>query len=204
MSRNLTDERTIGRLLTLTDGIFAIAILFLLIDIKVPENIDTIGIASALFSLWPNYLAFFISFVVIGLYWSAHVRLFREIIRFDWMLVAFNFLYLLLIVLIPFASQVLASNSNITAIIMYSLVIACAGYVNTGMRIYSSHEHRLIERAQNNRSSRQSIFLSLVAPVGFTVSIGIAFLNTIMAQIIWGVILITHLVVQNYQKLSEE
>ena len=200
----MTDERTIGRLLTLTDGIFAIAILFLLIDIKVPENIDTIGIASALFSLWPNYLAFFISFVVIGLYWSAHVRLFREIIRFDWMLVAFNFLYLLLIVLIPFASQVLASNSNITAIIMYSLVIACAGYVNTGMRIYSSHEHRLIERAQNNRSSRQSIFLSLVAPVGFTVSIGIAFLNTIMAQIIWGVILITHLVVQNYQKLSEE
>ena len=204
MSRNLTDERTIGRLLTLTDGIFAIAILFLLIDIKVPEDIDTIGIASALFSLWPNYLAFFISFVVIGLYWSAQVRLFREIIRFDWMLVAFNFLYLLLIVLIPFASQVLASNSNITAIIMYSLVIACAGYVNTGMRIYSSHEHRLIERAQNNRSSRQSIFLSLVAPVGFTVSIGIAFLNTIMAQIMWGVILITHLVVQNYQKLSEE
>ena len=51
MSRNLTDERTIGRLLTLTDGIFAIAILFLLIDIKVPEDIDTIGIASALFSL---------------------------------------------------------------------------------------------------------------------------------------------------------
>ena len=204
MSRNLTDERTIGRLLTLTDGIFAIAILFLLIDIKVPEDIDTIGIASALFSLWLNYLAFFISFVVIGLYWSAQVRLFREIIRFDWMLVAFNFLYLLLIVLIPFASQVLASNSNTTAIIMYSLVIACAGYVNTGMRIYSSHEHRLIERAQNNRSSRQSIFLSLVAPVGFTVSIGIAFLNTIMAQIMWGVILITHLVVQNYQKLSEE
>jgi uncharacterized membrane protein len=204
VSRNLTDERTIGRLLTLTDGIFAIAILFLLIDIKVPEDIDTIGIASALFSLWLNYLAFFISFVVIGLYWSAHVRLFREIIRFDWMLVAFNFLYLLLIVLIPFASQVLASNSNTTAIIMYSLVIACAGYVNTGMRIYSSHEHRLIERAQNNRSSRQSIFLSLVAPVGFTVSIGIAFLNTIMAQIMWRVILITHLVVQNYQKLSEE
>jgi uncharacterized membrane protein len=59
-------------------------------------------------SLWPSYLAFLLSFLVIGLFWSGHIRLFREIIRNDSNLIWVNLLHLLFIAMIPFTASVLS------------------------------------------------------------------------------------------------
>jgi uncharacterized membrane protein len=109
-ARVLCHEKVLGRILTFSDGVFAIAILLLLIDIKLPAGASTTDLGAVLRSLWPNYMAFFISFVVIGLYWTAHVRTFREIVRYDWGLISLNLLYLFFIVVIPFSTSVLATH----------------------------------------------------------------------------------------------
>jgi uncharacterized membrane protein len=81
--RGRDNEKVLGRMLAFSDGVFAIAILLLLIDIRLPADTTVVNSGSTLIELWPKYLAFLLSFVVIGLYWSAHVRLFRKIIRYD-------------------------------------------------------------------------------------------------------------------------
>jgi uncharacterized membrane protein len=192
--RGRDNQKVLGRILTFSDGVFAIAILLLLIDIKLPAGISTADLGAVLRSLWPNYLAFFISFVVIGLYWTAHVRLFREIIRYDWVLVWLNLLYLLFIVIIPFSTSVFSTHFAKLSVIIYAATIACAGFSNTIVRIYSAKSHRLISNRFGNTYIRRAILLSLIAPTGFTVSIGLAFLNPSVVQYFWIVMLVVHII----------
>ena len=194
VKRNQDNEKVLGRILAFSDGVFAIAILLLLIDIRLPENVSTNDLGPALWSLWPNYLAFFISFVVIGLYWSAHVRIFREIERYDWVLVWLNLLYLFFIVMIPFATTVLSSHFVKLSVIVYATIIACAGYMNTVVRVYAVKGHRLISDKFGNAYLKRAVLLSLIAPIGFTISIGLAFLNPSVAQYFWIVMLIIHVI----------
>jgi uncharacterized membrane protein len=194
VKREADNEKVLGRVLTLSDGVVAIAILLLLIDIRLPADISTTGLGVALWSLWPNYLAFFISFVVIGLYWSAHVRLFREIVRYDWGLLWLNLLYLLFIVLIPFATTVLSTHFEKLSVIIYAATMACAGYTNTIVRVYSAKGHRLISSRFGSIYIKKAILLSLIAPTGFTISIGLAFINPSVAQYFWIVMLIVHII----------
>jgi uncharacterized membrane protein len=202
--RGRDNEKVLGRILTFSDGVFAIAILLLLIDIKLPAGTSTTDLGAALVSLWPNYLAFFISFVVIGLYWSAHVRLFREIVRYDWGLVWLNLLYLLFIVIIPFSTSVLSTHFVKLSVIMYAATIAAAGYSNTIVRIYSTKGHRLISRRFGNIYIKNMTLLSLIAPTGFAISIGIAFINPSIAQYFWIIMLITHIIFQRRLRPQEQ
>lgn len=192
--RKQDDEKVLGRVLALSDGVVAIAILLLLIDIRLPADTSTTDLGAALWSLWPNYLAFFISFVVIGLYWSAHVRLFREIVRYDWVLVWLNLLYLLFIVIIPFSTSILSTHFVKLSVIVYAVTIACVGYSNTILRIYSTKGHRLISSRFGSIYIKKAILLSLIAPTGFIISIGLAFLNPSIAQYFWIVMLIVHII----------
>jgi uncharacterized membrane protein len=192
--RGRDNEKVLGRILALSDGVVAIAILLLLIDIRLPADTSTTDLGKALLSLWPNYLAFFISFVVIGLYWVAHVRLFREIIRYDWALVLLNLLYLFFIVIIPFSTTVLSTHFVKLSVIVYASTIACVGYTNTILRIYSTKGHRLISSKFGKNYIKKAILLSLVAPTGFTISIGLAFWNPSVTQYFWIVMLIIHII----------
>jgi uncharacterized membrane protein len=188
------NEKVLGRILAFSDGVFAIAILVLLIDIKLPAGTSITDLGAVLWSLWPNYLAFFISFVVIGLYWSAHVRLFREIVRYDWGLVWLNLLYLLFIVIIPFSTSVLSTHLAKLSVIIYAATVACAGYSNTIVRIYSTKNHRLISSRFGNIYVKNMILLSLIAPTGFMISVGLAFLSPLVAQYFWIAILVIHII----------
>jgi uncharacterized membrane protein len=192
--RGRDNEKVLGRILAFSDGVFAIAILLLLIDIKLPAGTSTTDLSAVLRSLWPNYLAFFISFVVIGLYWSAHVRLFREIVRYDWGLVWLNLLYLLFIVIIPFSTSVLSVHFAWLSVTIYAATIACAGFSNTIVRIYSTKDHRLISSRFGNIYIKNMTLLSLIAPTGFTISIGLAFINPAIAQYFWIAMLVIHVI----------
>ena len=194
VNRRHDNEKVLGRILALSDGVVAIAILLLLIDIRLPTDISTADLGPALRSLWPNYLAFFISFVVIGLYWSAHVRLFREIVHYDWVLVWLNLLYLLFIVTIPFATTVLSTHYGKLSVIIYAATMACAGYTNTILRIYSTKGNRLVSGKLGHAYIKKAILLSLIAPSGFIISIGLAFLNPSIGQYFWIAMLIVHII----------
>jgi uncharacterized membrane protein len=98
-----------GRLETFSDGVFAIAITLLIIEVAVPELDDGESLASALADQWESYLAYVLSFATIGIYWANHHSLFRLFTRSDHVFLLLNVFFLLCIAFLPFPTAVLGS-----------------------------------------------------------------------------------------------
>jgi uncharacterized membrane protein len=192
--RETADDRVLGRLLAFSDGVFAIAITLLIIGVVIPEGTSKINLNSVLASLWPNYLAFLISFFVIGLYWIVHVRQFRFVRKYDSGLLWLNLLFLLFIVIMPFTTSIVSRYSSETAVIIYAANVACVGYMRTASWFYSAHNHRLVDKTLASTFIRRTTMLNLIAPFIFTLSIGIAFIDYSLAQYIWISIFVIHVI----------
>src|SRR5215813_10137818 len=104
------DEEGIGRILALSDGVFAIAITLLIIAIGIPATTSDAGLPEALLGLWPRYLAYVLSFLVIARFWVTHHLAFRLIARYDATLVWLNLLLLMLVAFLPFPTAVLGEH----------------------------------------------------------------------------------------------
>jgi uncharacterized membrane protein len=185
-------KKTIGYISEFSNGIFAFAITLLILDVRLPADTSEANLGSALLSMWPNYLAFLISFFVIGLFWSVFIRLFREIIRTDRSFIFLLLLYLLFIVVIPFSTSLLSLHLAKISAVVYAALMACAGYAQNVIRIYASHNHRLISQKHSPQSIKRGIQLGLIMPVWFTASIAIAFFSPLGAQICWILFLIVY------------
>src|SRR5918998_422535 len=98
-----------GRIEAFSDGVFAIAITLLVIEIGVPHVEDArTTLFGALIEQWPSYLAYVISFLQIGVIWANHHNRFRFIARSDHVLLFLNILFLMCVAFIPFPTALLA------------------------------------------------------------------------------------------------
>ena len=102
------DARESARLEAFSDGVFAIAITLLVLELKVPPFDAALG--PALLERWPSYVAFVLSFAMIGIMWLNHHRLFAYIRRVDHMLVVINGMLLLGVTFLPFPTAVVAEH----------------------------------------------------------------------------------------------
>jgi uncharacterized membrane protein len=150
----MTAEGT-GRLEAFSDGVFAIAMTLLVLDIKVPHHV-TSGqtLAQALVDQWPTYLAFMTSFATILIMWVNHHRLFTHIGRCDDGLLFSNGMLLLGVVLVPFPTALVAeylghAGQTTAALIYNSTFIAIALCFNLLWRSASTHGRLL--RADHDR-----------------------------------------------------
>jgi uncharacterized membrane protein len=101
------------RLEAFSDGVFAIAITLLVLEIRVPpaeDMADPKTLLSALGALWPSYVGYLISFVTIGIIWANHHNLFRLVARVSHGLVLANLLLLLTVGFVPFPTALLAAT----------------------------------------------------------------------------------------------
>jgi hypothetical protein len=93
---------TKNRLETFSDGVLAIAITLLVIDIRPPEVPQGEQLAHALWMQWPSYVAYLVSFLTIGVIWLNHHRVVDQVVRVDGPLLLLNLHLLLWTALIPF------------------------------------------------------------------------------------------------------
>jgi len=105
------DEKETARIEAFSDGVFAIAITLLILEIKVPQEAGSEeALTKALARQWPSYVAFLSSFATIGIMWINHHRLFTHIRRIDHGLLVLNSLLLLAVVVVPFPTALLAAH----------------------------------------------------------------------------------------------
>ena len=103
-------DRDRDRIVNLSDGVFAIAITLLVLDIHVPdipENMVATELPGELLSLWPKYLGYFLSFAGISIFWVIHHSIFRPIRAYDRTLLYLNFLFLMVVAFVPFPTLLL-------------------------------------------------------------------------------------------------
>src|SRR5215469_16375933 len=103
-------DQGMGRILALSDGVFAIAMTLLILQIAIPATAGDGRLSRALLALWPRYLAYLLSFLVIARFWVIHHQAFRLIARFDTALVWLNLLLLLFVAFLPFPTSVLGQH----------------------------------------------------------------------------------------------
>lgn len=124
LGRDSGGGRETTRLEAFTDGVIAIAITLLVLDVRVPERDEERDLWRGLVDLWPNYVGFGLSFVIIGIIWANHHEMFGYIERADRALVLLNLLFLLCVGFLPFPTALLAEylghDGERTAVEVYS------------------------------------------------------------------------------------
>jgi uncharacterized membrane protein len=171
------------RLVNFSDAVIAIAITLLVVQFSVPaENED---VADALLDRWPQFFSFILSFLVIGVFWVAHHRIFRYIARFDQRLLWLNLLFLMCIAFLPYPTAVLGEHDTSRAsIVFYASAVGVTGAMLAVLWRYVVRARHLNERADVQTIAYMTR-RSLVTPVTFLASIPLAFISLRLAQIVW-------------------
>ena len=185
---NKADQIGLERLIFFSDAVFAIAITLLSLDLRLPAAGSTLSnsdLAQRLLEIWPKYLAYVISFLVIGTFWLGHHRRFRIIQKYDSNLLWLNLLLLMVIAFIPFPTALLSEYGNRTATIFYTLVIVLAGVLSAVTWWYASYGDRLIDPDLDKRKRRRETWGPLFLVGVFLLSVGLAFFNDDVAKFSW-------------------
>jgi uncharacterized membrane protein len=184
------EQRGLERLVFFSDAVYAIAITLLVIDLRLPEGsveLNNSELWRALVSMWPQYLSYILSFLVIGSFWSTHHRKFRYITGYDRNVMSINLLLLMVIAFIPFPTAVLGGSGNATATIFYAGTIVIASLLSALLWWYP-RTHGLVKHSLSARDSRNEILRPLFTAAVFGLSIPIAFYNADWAKYFWAVL----------------
>ena len=141
-----------NRMESFSDGVIAVAITLLVLDIKVPPPMKGVGLAHELGQMWPNYAAYVTSFVTIGIIWINHHAMVSRLREADHMILMLNIFLLLTIGILPFATALMAAylrqpNGEHVAAAVYGgafLVMAIA-FSMLNRHILLRKPHMLIE-----------------------------------------------------------
>ena len=133
-SEQFDDESGLERLVFFSDAVFAIAVTLLALEIRLPEDaggLSNLQLFKSLIAIWPKYLSFFISFLVIGNFWIAHHHRYRYIQRYDTRLMLLNLFAVNVDCLYPFfPTAVISENGNRLATVCYiHFQLICNGFI---------------------------------------------------------------------------
>ena len=147
-----SEEKQTTRLEAFSDGVFAIAITLLILEIKLPgaEDLKTENLSTYLLHQWPKYFAYIFSFMVLGVYWTNHHYLYKLYMRTDHWFNMLNVLFLMTIAFLPFPSAILGEYIHEPehfgpAVRFYALGISMPAVVWLVSWLYASHKKRLID-----------------------------------------------------------
>jgi uncharacterized membrane protein len=172
-------EKDTNRLEAFSDGVFAIAITLLVLDLKVPSltSVSPVALAEALWARWPSYLTFVLSFATILIMWIYHHRLFQSVQQAETVLLFTNGLLLLLVTAVPFPTALVGAYLTTPA-----APVACATYAGFFALIdlaYSLLWWVVSRQQSGDRSQGRHLSLSrLISLLGFPcylVAVAIAF-----------------------------
>ena len=108
------EEPTPARIVAFSDGVFAVIITLLVLDLRVPRDVTARGgsLGAALLHQWPVYVAFVVSFLQVGVVWANHHAMFHYIRRSDHRLLLYNLLLLLCATALPFTTALVAEYAR--------------------------------------------------------------------------------------------
>jgi uncharacterized membrane protein len=132
----MVNKISFDRVVNFSDAVMAIVITILILELKVP-SVDQGHLVDKLAHMSVEFLGFLISFVMIGIMWLQHHKLFRMVDRYNTGLLVLNFMFLLCVCFIPFPSGLIAKyQSSTAAIVMYYSTIGLASLCRFGMLVW--------------------------------------------------------------------
>jgi len=172
-----------ARLEAFSDGVFAIAITLLVLDLKVPRDIHDGGrsLAQVLLAQWPAYLAFVTSFMTILIMWVNHHRIFTLVARCDDRLLLYNGLLLLGVTVVPFPTALVAEylrhDGQRTAAILYNLTFIFIAICFNVLWRSAAVGNRLLHPGADPLAVKRIFDAYRYGPVWYLAALGLVFVS---------------------------
>jgi uncharacterized membrane protein len=179
------------RLEAFSDGVFAIAITLLIIEIAVPHVDADESLTRALLDLWPSYFGYVVSFLTIGVMWINHHHMFKDILRVDHTLLVLNLLLLMSIAFVPFPTAVVAEyvregNHELEAVLMYGCTFVVISVFFNAFWLYAAKHPGLIDEhvSEARIDSRTRRYIG--GPLFYAIALPFAFVSPWITLGIYG------------------
>ena len=160
-----------NRLEAFSDGVIAIVITLLVLEIHVPPLSGRAGNAEllrAVLALAPNFAAYVISFLVCAVWWVAHHNFIHDLSQADRVLLWVNNFFLLWLAFIPFPTALLGQHPTVpVAAALYGLICMLTGLSFWMMRWYASFKGRLMKPQIPEDEVRRRARIGLLSPVAY-------------------------------------
>jgi uncharacterized membrane protein len=191
-------ERVIG----FTDGVFAFAITLLVLNlINLPIQAGTQSLIPLFHKNATTLISFTVTFILISRFWMSHTRLFAIMKSYDSAIVRLNNTLLFFVTTFPFVASVLGTRmGDRDAVIMSAGCFAAIGILQYLIGRHAYKKQLFISDYLNDNFLRIFSFYSLSTPVLFIVSIVVALVSPLAAEILWALLLFFRMGFRRYYK----
>lgn len=169
-----------NRLENFSDGVFSIAVTLLILNVKIPDVKDMSNrrLNHVLQTDVSHLLTFAFSFLVIGVFWVTHHRIFSFVKFLDSTLLWLNIVYLMFVAVIPFSASLISENPFLpTSILLYTITLLIVAVMHFILLQYMLHNKHLKHQALTPEVYRLAQKTAIVGPVCYIIAAGASFVN---------------------------
>lgn len=182
-----------NRIEALSDGVFAIAMTLLVLEIHVPDlpaNASNLQLTPALLHLWPKFLSYAVSFVSLGVYWISHHNMYHVIRRADRVLLWLNLFFFLFAAFLPFSTSLLnAFRQSQVAPLFFGANLTALGWVLFLQWAYASSQPDMLADFVTPEYRDALRFRFLAIPVAATIAMLICFWSAEILLAVYALLL---------------
>lgn len=195
-----SDARMVDRMLFFSDAVFAIVLTIMVLELHPPAVAEHLSPRQATAAIWSGildmgrvWIAYFVSFALVGLWWTVHMRVTRQLRQFDWPTAVLNFVFLLTVSLTPFASAIMGESIDTPAAWqIYWGVNAGASISLTAMFLVVSRGQGRLVGGMGQREKLARIIQSIGPGVGFSIGVWLATIGEVgLSRFCWVFIIPT-------------
>lgn len=176
---------TKNRLEAFSDGVFAIVITLLIIEVRVPI-VEKVQLNHALIELVPKILSFILSFIIVGSYWVAHHTMMQFLEKVNRSVLWFNLFTLLTVAFIPFPTALLGEYPyEKTPVILYGISLSLVNITGTIFWRFITYKKRFVKHNLSNSFSNFVTLIHLLPVLFYMLSIVFSFISITISYIIY-------------------
>jgi uncharacterized membrane protein len=175
-----------------SDGVFAVAITVLVLNLHAPEG----DLREGLTQMWPAYLAYVVSFLSIGIMWMNHHAVFRHVVHVDRALQLANLLLLMVIVVVPFPTDLLGrqlahqlrGGDTATVTFVYGLVMIAMAAGFSLVWWYAVLRPGVLDARLGRAELRRANFRFSIGAAGYLTGTALALVEPLLALLLFGLL----------------
>ncbi len=195
----------VDRVNSFSDAVFAVAITLLILTIVVPEVSDIGQLPQELMDMWPKFLGFLISFVIIGAFWMNHHGMFAYLRRSTAGLLRINLLLLMFIVILPFSTDLMSEyGDSVTAVVFYHANMAAVPLCMSLLWWYASYYRGLVDDSVSPALRRHLLLVYTFMALVFCISLAITFWSIPASQYFYLVLIPISMLLDHMMRKNAE
>jgi uncharacterized membrane protein len=183
------NEISKSRIETLTDGVFAIVMTILVLEITVPQithSEATNELSKQLLELWPVILSYGTSFIILGFFWIAHDYQFHYVKRANRTFLWITIFYLMFIAFVPFSTSLIGEyGDQQISVIIYAVNIIIIGFLEYIRWRYATKDHHLVDSDLDPTFITKMSRTFLLGPIIYLIAVVISFASTQVSLVLF-------------------